>query len=1142
MKPTVTKVTPTSGTTLGGTTVTIAGANYTGYGKSLVQTVWFGGTWKGTNIHILSNGLLKVTSPRGAGTVKVRVATVAGLSNVTSASMYTFAAAPVSVAPVVSSVSPNTGSTLGGTSVTITGSNLLGATGVMFGTTPALFMTSSTDGHSITATAPAGTLGSVNVTVTTPAGTSAVSAADQFTYTAPVTNSITAFGFASPVVTGTIDQANHTIAVTVPWGTNVTALVASFTAPGATVSVGTTPQVSGTTANDFTNPVTYTVTAANGATQTYTVTVTVAASSAKAITAFSLMGVNGTINQSNDTIVVNLPYTPNVTALVATFTTTGATVSVGSTPQVSASTANDFTNPVTYTVTAGDGSTQSYVVTVNVAVNPGANAITAYSLPGETGAAIINQTAHTIAVSVPYGTNLNSVVASFTAPGATVKVGSTPQVSGVTPNNFLSSVTYTVTAANGATQTYTVTVTVASQTAKAITAFSFDGLTPAVAGTITAPSASGPGTIALTVPYGTNVTALVPTIQFSGSSMSPASGVAENFSNPVTYTVTDSQGSTQVYVVTVTVAAQPAQAITAFSFGVQPNLTTAVTGTINQTTHAITLTVPWGTNVTALVASFTAPGATVSVGTTSQISGVTANNFSNSVSSPVVYTVTPLTGGSTQNYFVTVTVAPSPTAKAITAFNFDGLSPVVDGVISGNTIALTVPYGTNVTALVPTIVFTGAAMSPASGVAENFSSPVNYTVTDATGSTQVYIVTVTVLPNPAAKAITAFTVPNEIGTTTINQTNHTIALTVPYGTNVTALVPTITFTGASVSPASGVAQSFTSGMPVTYTVTDSQGSTQDYAVTVTVAADSANAITAFSVPNEVGSAVITNATTSGTGTIAVTVPYGTNVSNLVATFTAPDATVAVSGVSQTSGTTVNNFTAPVTYTVTAANGTTQNYVVTVTPENQPTTIAVYAGNNQTAPVNTAVVTNPSVLVTDAHGNPVGGVSVTFAVASGSGTVTNASATTDANGIATVGSWTLGTTAGSNTLTATATGLTGSPVTFTATGTAAAASKLVLTTPPSSSATSGTPLAQQPVVTVEDQYGNTVTNSTVTVTVTTPTSGATLSGNTAVATGGVATFSGLTITDNAASSSAPVAVTLTFTSGTLTSVSAIVSVT
>lgn len=86
--------------------------------------------------------------------------------------------------------------------------------------------------------------------------------------------------------------------------------------------------------------------------------------------------------------------------------------------------------------------------------------------------------------------------------------------------------------------------------------------------------------------------------------------------------------------------------------------------------------------------------------------------------------------------------------------------------------------------------------------------------------------------NPA-KAITTFTVPSQAGTTTINEIAHTIALTVPFGTVVTALVPTIVITGASVSPASGVANNFTN--PATYTVTAADGSTQAYIVTVTIA-------------------------------------------------------------------------------------------------------------------------------------------------------------------------------------------------------------------------------------------------------------------------------------------------------------------
>ena len=102
----------------------------------------------------------------------------------------------------------------------------------------------------------------------------------------------------------------------------------------------------------------------------------------------------------------------------------------------------------------------------------------------------------------------------------------------------------------------------------------------------------------------------------------------------------------------------------------------------------------------------------------------------------------------------------------------------------------------------------------------------------------------------------------------------------------------------------------------------------------------------------------------------------------------------------------------------------------------PANLTKFAGDNQSATAGTAVAVPPSVKVTDANGVPVSGQAVTFTVASGGGTVASGSTSTNAAGIATVGSWTLGTTPGTNTLTATATGTSITPVTFTATGTVA----------------------------------------------------------------------------------------------------------
>lgn len=87
-------------------------------------------------------------------------------------------------------------------------------------------------------------------------------------------------------------------------------------------------------------------------------------------------------------------------------------------------------------------------------------------------------------------------------------------------------------------------------------------------------------------------------------------------------------------------------------------------------------------------------------------------------------------------------------------------------------------------------------------------------------------------------------------------------------------------------------------------------------------------------------------------------------------------------------------------------------------------------DGQTATAGTAVALVPAVRVRDAAGAPLAGVTVSFAVTAGGGSVINASAVSDATGLASAGGWTLGTATGTQTLQASATGF--APTTFSAT--------------------------------------------------------------------------------------------------------------
>ncbi|MFF2625688.1 PxKF domain-containing protein [Kitasatospora griseola] len=108
----------------------------------------------------------------------------------TGSSPYSLAVAPV--APTVTGVRSGHGPDAGGNTVTIVGTHLAGARAVLFGSTPATGVTVVNDG-TLRATVPAGVGGTVDVRVTTPAGTSAASVAGRYTYAYPFS------GFRPPV-------------------------------------------------------------------------------------------------------------------------------------------------------------------------------------------------------------------------------------------------------------------------------------------------------------------------------------------------------------------------------------------------------------------------------------------------------------------------------------------------------------------------------------------------------------------------------------------------------------------------------------------------------------------------------------------------------------------------------------------------------------------------------------------------------------------------------------------------------------------------------------------------------------------------------------------------------------------------------
>jgi hypothetical protein len=230
--------------------VTINGTNFTsGAG------VKFGTTASATVTFVSATQLTAVAPAHAAGTIDVTVTTPGGTSAIVAGDHYTYDAQPT-----LSAMSPTAGPTTGGNTVTINGTNFTSGAGVKFGTTASATVT-FVSAMQLTAVAPVHAAGTIDVTVTTPGGTSALVAGDHYAYGSPtVTSFAPTSGMTGSTVTinGTGFVAGATVkfgtkptgSVTFVSGTQIKAIVPNG-AVTAKISV-TTPAGTGTSVSNFT--------------------------------------------------------------------------------------------------------------------------------------------------------------------------------------------------------------------------------------------------------------------------------------------------------------------------------------------------------------------------------------------------------------------------------------------------------------------------------------------------------------------------------------------------------------------------------------------------------------------------------------------------------------------------------------------------------------------------------------------------------------------------------------------------------------------------------------------------------------------------------------------------------------------------
>ncbi len=192
----------------------------------------------------------------------------------------------------------------------------------------------------------------------------------------------------------------------------------------------------------------------------------------------------------------------------------------------------------------------------------------------------------------------------------------------------------------------------------------------------------------------------------------------------------------------------------------------------------------------------------------------------------------------------------------------------------------------------------------------------------------------------------------------------------------------------------------------------------------------------------------------------------------------PDRVVTgANGVASVASWVVGNTPGVSTLRAQVENGTLSNSVSVTTIVALPPTITVISGQNLLAFAGQAVTPLPVVEVRDGFGVPKAGLAVTFLATAGGGTLPAAPVITDALGRASPASWTLGATAGVNTMRAQLPN--GDYVTFTAQGLAAPLSVLEPISPTVQNGILGFQIPQIPRVRVRDALGNPVPNIPVT---------------------------------------------------------------
>jgi formylglycine-generating enzyme required for sulfatase activity len=1003
--PQVQSVTPSNGSVVGGTSVTIAGSGFVG-----VTQVRFGSV-SAASFTVQSNQSIVAVTPAGtAGSVSVSVTTGAGTG--TRSDAFTYVALP----PTLSSVSPATGPTTGGTTITLTGTNLTGATGVTVGGV-ACTSVQVVSGTTVTAVTPAGTAGAKSVAVTTPSGTASL--ASGFSYVVPPTLSSVSptSGPTTGGTTITLTGTNLTGATGVTVGgapctnvqvvnsTTVTAVTPAGTAGAKSVAV-TTPSGAATLSLAFrygegpiASSIAPTIAAATGG-----ATLTLTGANLSCVYRVTVGGIPCTSVQvvNATTVTAVMPACPVGTLDVEVFASEGQAVLPAALLSISPPTIASITPNVvgasggTSIVVNGSGFYGSVSVRLGdtlywpEVISPTTLTFTTVAqFPGTVGVTVtaLGGTTNLPAAFTVVGTPTLSSVSPVSGPttgGTTITLTGT-NLTGATGVSVGGTACTSVQAVNATTVTAvtpanTVGVKTVTVTAVGGTASLAGGFTYINAPTLTSvsPQAGPVGGGTLLTLTGSNLT---------GTTSVTVGGVAATgitVLSATTVRATTSAGSAGPASIVLTTPGGTASLPGAFTYAASPTLSSvSPNGGPQAGGTAITLT---GTNLTGA--------------TSVTIGGAPCTNVQ--VVSPTTVTATTPAASSGSKTVVITTAGGS--ASLSNGFTYDGaatltaVSPNSGPTTGGTTVTLT---GTNLVGTTA-VTFGGVAatnIQTVSSTTVTAVSPANTTgaktvsIQTANGAASLGNAFTYVQPTPTITAVSPASGPTTGGTlVTLTGTNLTGATTVSFGgvaaTNITVVSPTTVTaitppgspgtTSVFVSTPLGsysLSNAFTYALPPLTSVTPNSGSTSGGTLIVVTGSNLSSATgvtvggvaaTGFFKLSPTTVRALTPAGTLGSKTVAVSTDQGTF--SLVNGFTYVAPAASLVAVSPTGGPT---------------SGMTQ---ITLTGSNLSGASGVTVGG--VAATNVQVIDSATVRAVTPAGTP-GSKSVTVTTPQGSATLSGA---------------------------------------------------------------------------------------------------------------------------------------------------------